>query len=62
MTPTFRAESDGRITSDPILRDTKAGGWCGFYIPLQFYDGPEGSNANEKTQLKEKAQIKRKHK
>ena len=33
-----------------------------FYIPLQFYDGPEGSNAKEKTQLKEKAQVKRKHK
>ena len=26
MTPTFRAECDGRITSDPILRDAKAGG------------------------------------
>ena len=26
MTPTFCAESDGRITSDPILRGAKAGG------------------------------------
>ena len=26
MTPTFRAEYDGRITSDPILRGAKAGG------------------------------------